>query len=291
MPQKHHYIPVFYLKRWVSQQDGRLCVYSRWHSCVDVRRMHPGATGYVKDLYAIGGAGDAVANHLEGRFLSIADSVAAKALSLLETGRGAQLDEHLRSGWSRFVMTLFHRNPEAISKWMIKAAQAADQAAEDFRANYLDRRLPTDPEKYEDYPLKARGYYIARSVVPILQRLMDSQPIGLQFNRMAWVAAPMNSAYTLLTSDRPLMMTGGMAQPNFRLAMPMGPRRLFIAANEPKQAQELADQDHDKLVSMMNDNVSAQARRFVWGVDASQLRFVERRLGDMRPSSILDLTE
>jgi hypothetical protein len=125
---------------------------------------------------------------------------------------------------------------------MIKAAQAADQAAEDFRANYLNRRLPTDPEKYEDYPLKARGYYIARSVVPILQRLMDSRQIGVDLNRMAWVAAPINSAYTLLTSDRPMMMTGGTAQPNFRMAMPIGPSRLFIAANDPGQALEFADQ-------------------------------------------------
>jgi hypothetical protein len=290
MPQKHHYIPVFYLKRWVGK-DGQLCVYCRWHSRVEAKRMHPNATAYLKDLYAITGAGDAIANHLEERFLSIADDVAAKALNLLETGRGAQLDVHLRSGWARFVMSLFHRNPEAISKWMMKAAQAAAQAAEEFRANYPSRRLPTDPQNFEDYPLKSQEYYIARSAVLVLQRMMDSEPMGRQLTRMAWVVAPLRSAYTLLASDRPWVMTDGMAKPDFHLVMPIGPRQLFIAANDPKLAQELARQNHDKVLANMNDLIVRQARKFVWGVDDRQLRFVERRLGEMRPSSLLDRTE
>jgi hypothetical protein len=73
--------------------------------------------------------------------------------------------------------------------------------------------------------------------------------------------------------------------------MPIGPRQLFVAANDPKLAQELARQNHDKVLAKMNDLIVRQARKFVWGVDDRQLRFVERRLGEMRPSSLLDHTE
>ena len=90
MPEKHHYIPVFYLKRWLSG-DGRLCVYSRQYGRVKANRKHPEATGYEYDLYAIRGADSAAAGRLEGRFLSIADSDAACALEMLETGPGAKL--------------------------------------------------------------------------------------------------------------------------------------------------------------------------------------------------------
>ena len=41
--------------------------------------MHPDATGYEKDLYAISGADGETAGHLEGRFLNSADNDAAEA--------------------------------------------------------------------------------------------------------------------------------------------------------------------------------------------------------------------
>ena len=42
---------------------------------------------------------------------------------------------------------------------------------------------------------------------------------------------------------------------------------------------------------MINDAVAGQARRFVWGVDDRQLRFVERRLGEMRAMHAAEVTE
>lgn len=288
MPQKHHYIPVFYLKRWVGK-DGRLCVYSRWHDRIEARRMHPGATGYVKDLYAIKGAGDEIAMHLEGRFLSKADGDAAQALVVLETGRAAQLDVRLRSGWSRFVMTLFHRNPESVAKWRTKASQASAQAEERVRANYATFRQPTDPETYEQK--QTSEYYEARSTVRLLQTLMDHPDLGNHLNRMNWDVVPLQSSHSLLTSDRPLIMTKGMSRPDSHLAIPIGPKLLFIAANDPQFADTLARGDPDKLVAAANNEIVRQARKFVWGLDHSQLRFVERRLGEMLPSSVMDLTE
>lgn len=41
-PKKHHYILVFYLKRWVTADD-RICEFSRPYLKVVPRRTHPGA--------------------------------------------------------------------------------------------------------------------------------------------------------------------------------------------------------------------------------------------------------
>ena len=46
-----------------------------------------------------------------------------------------------------------------------------------------------------------------------------------------------------------------------------------------RRFEELARQNHDKVLAKMNDLIVRQARKFVWGVDDRQLRFVERRLG------------
>jgi hypothetical protein len=288
MPQDQHYIPAFYLRRWVDKKDGKLCVYSRPYDRVKVYRKHPEATGYQEDLYAIQGAGDETANHLEGRFLLRADTQAAEALDLLERGPGAVLDDRLRSAWSRFMMRLLHGNPEMVSMWRSKAAEVAAEAENRFRASYASLRRPTDPEAYEDYLHKAPEHYVAQTAVMTLQAMMDNKQLGERLNRMTWVVAPLRCSYSLLTSDRPLVMTNGISGPGKHMGMPIGPRLLFIAADDPTEAQQLARQDHDVLARAVNDSVVRQARKFVWGIDDIQRRFVERRLGDMLPSSPLE---
>ena len=118
MSQNHHYVPVFYLKRWVGK-DGKLCVYARPRDRVKTYRMHPDTTGYKEDLYAISGADDETAKHLEGCFRNLADSGAARALDMFETGRMALMDGRQRSAWSRFMMRLLHGTPEAVDRFSI----------------------------------------------------------------------------------------------------------------------------------------------------------------------------
>ena len=43
MPQDQHYIPAFYLRRWVDKEDSKLCVYSRPYDRVKAYRKHPEA--------------------------------------------------------------------------------------------------------------------------------------------------------------------------------------------------------------------------------------------------------
>jgi hypothetical protein len=266
MSQNHHYVPVFYLKRWVGK-DGKLCVYVRPRDRVKTYWMHPDATGYEEDLYAISGADDETAKYLEGSFLNLADSGAAKALDMLETGRMRLMDSRQRSPWSRFMMRLLHGSPEAVDRY---STQVKDMLSANF-AQFAD-----DTE------------HVARTTVMSLQRVMDSKLLGEHLNRMAWEVVRLQSSYSLLTSDRPLLMTNGISGPGKHLGVPIGPRLLFIAADDPAEVQRLARQDHDALAMVTNDRVVRQARKFVWGVDDSHVRFVDRRLGEMLPSSPLE---
>jgi Protein of unknown function (DUF4238) len=266
MSQNHHYVPVFYLKRWVGK-DGKLCVYVRPRDRVKPYWMHPDATGYKEDLYAISGADDETAKHLEGCFLNLADSGAAKALDMLETGGMALMDGRQRSAWSRFMMRLLHGTPEAVDRF---STQVKDMLNANF-AHFAD-----DKE------------HLARTTVASLQTVIDSKLLGGHLNGMAWEVVRLQSSYSLLTSDRPLLMTNGISGPGKHLGMPIGPRLLFIAADDPAEVQRLARQDHETLAMVTNDGVVRRARKFVWGVDDSHLRFVERRLGEMLPSSPLE---
>jgi hypothetical protein len=43
-----------------------------------------------------------------------------------------------------------------------------------------------------------------------------------------------------------------------------------------------------ELMAQVNDRVASQARKFVYGTDDSQLRFVANRLGRMEPATPLE---
>ncbi|RWO35013.1 MAG: DUF4238 domain-containing protein [Mesorhizobium sp.] len=91
-PKKHHYIPVFYLKRWAGE-DGRLCEFSRpYDHRVKPRRTHPAGTGYEENLYSMQGFEPELAQQIEERFFKFTDSLAADALDRLVTkGVGGRL--------------------------------------------------------------------------------------------------------------------------------------------------------------------------------------------------------
>jgi len=114
MPEKHHYFPIFYQKRWAGA-DGRVCVYSRPYKKVKPNRKHPDSVGFQYDLYTIPGVDYETASHLERRFFLQTDNDAAQALARFETDPQTPLDTRLRSGWSRFVMSLIHRAPEEVA--------------------------------------------------------------------------------------------------------------------------------------------------------------------------------
>jgi hypothetical protein len=111
--EKHHYIPVFYLKQWAGA-DGRLCQYSRPYNRVKPRRVHPDGTGYVRGLYAIDDADPAVVNAVETMFLKPSDGLAHETLQYLLREQPFP-KQQMRTPWSRFVLSLMIRYPQAVA--------------------------------------------------------------------------------------------------------------------------------------------------------------------------------
>ena len=114
-PRKHHYVPVCYLKRWTTPADRRLCEHKLVPGRgVRPRRTAPGGTGYEVDLYRIHGVPADVAQNFERRFMSLVDTDASRALEKIIAGTN-DWTSRLRSGWTRFILSLLFRNPEAVA--------------------------------------------------------------------------------------------------------------------------------------------------------------------------------
>jgi Protein of unknown function (DUF4238) len=289
MAQDHHYIPAFYLRRW-TDDGGRLYGFCRPHKKLIGKQYTPERIGFETDLYTFPEAGPTGESYLEDQFLRILDQGASDALRHLETTLCKPEDKHLASAWSRFVMSLMVRHPEGVQQLTDTAQQFAREVEEDFRTNYDRYRTPSDPETFEEYKkgMKPGQAYEAETAIRLIQRLMDNRPFGSYLNGLPWKVVQLESAYTLLTSDRPLVMTNGLAKPTGHLALAIGPRKLFIAANTTETASRIATLRHDDLVSQMNDRVCKQARQYVFAIDNRQKTFVDKRLGLKWPSTPIE---
>jgi hypothetical protein len=108
---KHHYVPVFYLKRWAVSADRQMCEYQRVRlDKITSRRIAPEATGYKVDIYAAEGA----QYEIESTPLRLLDTLASFVLEALERGVDT-LNDQMRSDWTRFILSLRFRTRERVA--------------------------------------------------------------------------------------------------------------------------------------------------------------------------------
>ncbi|MFL5122173.1 MAG: hypothetical protein ACJ8C8_17135 [Microvirga sp.] len=84
------------------------------------------------------------------------------------------------------------------------------------------------------------------------------------------------AAYPLSTSDWP--MENALGAQNPFVALPIGPRQLFIGTHEETTIRNLRQRSPDEIVATVNGFVVSRARRYVWAVDTSQARFIQNHM-------------
>lgn len=284
--EKHHYIPVFYSREWAGP-DGRLCEYTRPYREVKPQSKHPDATGYVRGLYTVPQNDPHVAEYIERHFFRITDNGAAVVAQELRNGGKIDFFSLDRSSWSRFIISLMLRNPEYVAR--MAAEVVGFYARTDNEEKYQELRGPSDPATFEEYVAKHTFHPARRMSAYALQKIIDSPTMGGHLNQMRWsVVTFKRERHTLLTSDRPIIMTNGIIGKKDHLALPIGPRMLFIAANNIETENMIRTIDPGILMAQVNHRVASQARKYVYGNDDKQLRFIENRLGRKWPSTPLE---
>ncbi|MTV16318.1 MULTISPECIES: DUF4238 domain-containing protein [Bradyrhizobium] len=282
-PARHHYIPVFYLKQW-ARLDGRLCEYSRPYKETKVKRKHPAATAYVDNLYAISGLPSEQVQFVEKQFMQTVDSGAAEALIAMltptEPAGGGEPDWMRIIYWARFIYSLSLRNPEQIG---------IVQRSLDTGSFSVAAATEEEVRRASQAKSKIRVRKLAVPAQFTLPGLINSEvAIRAITDNMLWFTYHVGEAnHSLLTSDRPVIMTKGLGGPNGHLAMPISPTAIFFAVRGERMLQRIKAMDTDELVQKVNAGVVLQAVKYVYGMDDSQLRFVSNRLGKKMPTAVL----
>jgi hypothetical protein len=289
-PGRHHYIPIFYLKRWAAH-DGRVVEFSRpYGTKVKPRSTHPSGTGYVKHLYALQDLSQPQRQQVEELFMRPVDSLASEALAALESGaRDHEWSPKLRSAWSRFIMSLMLRMPADIAS--LKAAYTAA----------WKKRTPKDEEKYASirkshYPPTFAEFleWMCSEVIDdiamqFLPSIIDHQFVGGVISNMHWFVLETDSrCHELITSDRPVVSTISLKPDNTFIMLPIGPRKAFWAVNSHEAESSIRRRGPSAVAEQANLCVVSQANKYAFARTDTCLPFISRHLSTEPKVSLFD---
>jgi len=224
------------------------------------------------------------------RFLKPVDTLASEALNLIETDFGKiETDPKYRSAWSLFLITLMTRMPEDLAVLSQILADDWERDLPLLRKKYTSNRKADDPETIEEFIEKKDPDHMARWAMNVLPNLMDHEGIGQSLNGMRWfvVTTPEN-APLLLSSDRPLFMSKTFSEPDCYVTLPIGPHRLFLAANTEETERHFKKQPPNELVQATNLQVVKQAVKYVYGVDDGEVKFVDKHISSEHPQTLME---
>lgn len=278
-PEKHHYLPVFYLSQW-AEANGKVVRYHRPHRKVVAAPITPKHTGYEPGLYGLDGCAPDVRNSIEKNFMApVVDSPAARALDVLIERDNAKLTPELRQAWTRFVMSLHVRNPAKVD-YITRQAEVG-----------LRQSLCANPEEYE----AVRGAHDPPTLVEwveqnapaildnygkqLLPSIITHPDIGDAIIRMRWWTIGITEGFPdLLLGDRPVYMSHGIADEKCFIAVPLSPRFVFFATRDQEIFDKVMSYGIKAVTKSLNNLYVMQADQNVYAASDQHLRFVENRL-------------
>ncbi|MBN9552619.1 MAG: DUF4238 domain-containing protein [Alphaproteobacteria bacterium] len=290
-PNKHHFLPVFYLKEWAGA-DGRIVQFSRPNpndERVKPLRRHPSAVGYINRLYAVEGLPETVANLFETEFTRPVDTDAAAAMRRLMTGKfdtNATPKEGV--AWIKFLLSLMMRMPADIKrlKHYVKYDWFSDLPS--LQAAFKRSGMEGNPQTTEDY-LKLLGpTFHERAAMTALSGMMQVETAIRAIGQLQWTVSNFYGAREFLASDRPLIASVGMNGPKAHIILPIGPHRVFIATKTEQFRRQLVDKRPWDFVAKVNTYIVNNATDYVYGSNGAALRFVQKHMGKLREETFLE---
>jgi hypothetical protein len=276
-PRDHHFIPVFYLKKWTGS-DGKLIQYSRpYPGKFAIKKVSPRATGFQTDLYTFPNVPTEIAEYLEAKFLARSDHLASLVHKELLDGTAAPWTNETRSAWARFVINFLIRHPHPFAEIRAVAYDSWMRPDGLTQSEYKKVKQATDPPMFEDW-LVAQGNHLADRIrIQLFQSAMDNEVAGAKFNNMSWHVLDLSrSRFRLLTSDWPLYRT--IYGEDKLFALPISPTTLFTAVTRASMFRRMQSDKPDNIVRQINAGAVSAARMYVFASDELQERFVRNRM-------------
>jgi hypothetical protein len=130
---------------------------------------------------------------------------------------------------------------------------------------------------------------MARWTMNVLPEVMNHAAIGRSLNAMRWSVVSMAAdAPPLLSSDRPLFVSGAIGTADCYLTLPIAKDRLFIATNSDEMERKFKMLPQKELIQSTNVQLVKQAAKYVYGSDRSASEFVDKYISTDRPKCFFE---
>jgi len=294
IPDRHHYLPQFYLSRWTGD-DGRLVEFSipNPNSGVVVpKRRVPKGTGFETGIYNFANMPPDKRSLIETRLMHKIDTDGARALDFLERNPSdRQWSSELRQGWVAFMISMFIRNPVDIGSLKAKYASDWRNADQQWEAEYQQQRRPGDPASAAEYFNSFEQYQIENFALNLLPTLIDLPKVGRKLLNMQWFVVRCATGEEFLASDRPIVKTH-LDRGDAYWMMPIGPSRLFLAVHSWQDELRIrAHMNPAQLVVDANETVAGRAVKYAYATTDQQLPLVQQHLAKYPAPSVFELKD
>ncbi|KWV58223.1 hypothetical protein AS156_36100 [Bradyrhizobium macuxiense] len=270
-------MPAFFLVQW-ADSSGKLVEYTIKHGRLIAKPVGPRATGFEPHLYSFPDLPPDATCFLEAVFFDYADRVAAEALRNHLSAAPVRWTSELTSAWSRFVIAIHLRHPDAMPELRAAAKSVWEGSSEEYQARYEAIKRAEDPATLDEY-LATRDPLTATKIgVNMIIRVFDNEILGKHLNNMTWGVIDVGrSPYRFLLSDRAVSFAN-RTNADGSACLPISPTRLFVAANTLDRLQRLRALSPCDIVHNSNRFLVGRARRFVWAHDRSQGDFIAKHM-------------
>lgn len=250
-------------------------------------RRAPKAMGFVDRLYSVNGVPEDTAHRLESEFFKPVDCDAATALAAMIDRRA--LTPKQRNAWSRFLMSLMFRMPQDMAHLKERVWAEWHAGGADLEERYQAKRKSDQPATLAEYVAAQDETFFELSAANIMRSMVNHSHIVPRISGMHWsIVTVENGVRQFLVSDRPVIQSVAINLADSFIVLPVGPHRLFVAANDERLAAALTTVDSADLIDEINVLEVQDATSYVYGQDDRYLDFVRERMGTLREPSMLE---
>lgn len=227
--RRHHYVPEFYLRRFVDAEGKVLRTFKAPSGVLHERRYPPKATGFQEDLYSIE---PETINHrvrrpdrIEVDFFGPIDNGAAPLVQKVLDFAPSALSHDERRLFAVFVNSLIERHPQRLRKnFELAEASAADHADE------FIGRVPAERKEYWTGLLSTVDALARNAVRDAMTRVVLKEDVITYFAGMQWLKIHLEpgGAVEFITGDNPVLINFSQPWPIEMMTLALSPLDLLL---------------------------------------------------------------
>ena len=282
-PNRHHYLPVFYLARWASEQDARILYYKRVPGKVVGSRRGLDHTGYEDGLYSLNTSNADNKQIIETHFMApVIDNRAAFALKNMVDQNGRNLSSDDALAIAHFLLSLRARHPEAISYVKEKGTETLLKELQRDPEEWAKVKGEADPETFTEhfaktFPERFKNFGLLR-----LPLVMTDDQLSMRVCKMNWRIVDCSSAgLDLITCDRPFHIEGQLTDGPFYGVFAVSPRILLMLATDERMNAYAMRGGLKDTVKRVNKALVQDANKLVYATSDQHRPLIEKYLRDL----------